>query len=195
MTDSLLLGWLLCLGCGLLGNLLRWFLGCWLFSCLLGGLLSCGFLGGLLWCLGLLGSLLGGLLGGGFLSGLLGSLGLLGGGFLCLLLLLGLGLLAKLEGSGCAGSLDLLQSSAGDARFQETADEGDDPVHIDLVVGGHVFLDGGEGRSLAVLQGGDGCGHHGGHWRVGGGCLGFLGYCLLCWCCVRHDEVLKIFVQ
>ena len=146
MTDRLLLGWLLCLGCGLLGNLLCWFLGCWLFG-LSGGLLSCGFFGGLLGCLGLLSCLLGSLLSGGFLGSLLGSLGLLGGGFgfLCLLLLLGLGLLAQLEGSGGTGSLDLLQSSAGDARLEETADEGDDPVHIDLVVGGNVFLDGGEG--------------------------------------------------
>ncbi len=152
----------------LLGGLLRWLLGC-----LLGRLRLLG-LGGLrlLRCLGLLGLGCLRLLGSLCLLRLLGFLRL---GLLRLLCLLHLLLLVSdAEGSRGSSSLDLFQLSVGDGLLQVAADERGQLCHVALVVGGDVFLDGSEGRSLAVLQVLDGGVDHGSDGRVRRRLLGLL---------------------
>merc|ERR1719150_3482689 len=136
------------------------------------GLLGCRLLGGLLGGLlgrGLLGSLLGRLLGG--LLGRLLGLGLLG------LRLLGLGLLLLL--GQLVGGLDLDELLGLDSLLEGLADEGGDLDNVDLVVGGNVLFDGGQGGAVPLLQGLDGGGHHGAGGGVSGGLGGLLGHGLL----------------
>ena len=119
-------------------------------------------------------------------SGFLWLGSLLLGRFLDLFGLLDLlDLVGELEGSGGTGSLGLLQLSIGNGFLQVATDEGSQLGGIALVVGGDVLFDRDQRRSLAVLQGLDGCLDHVGDWGVSGGrCwLPRLGCGLLCWCC------------
>ena len=69
----------------------------------------------------------------------------LGLGLLGLLGLVFFGSLVQLEASGSSGSLGLDEFLLLDQRFQSLANKGAELDNVNLVVGGDVFLDGGEG--------------------------------------------------
>ena len=72
-----------------------------------------------------------------------------------LLDLLGLLNLANLEGSSGSGSIGLDELADCEGRLQIALDEGAELGYIDLVVGGDVLLDDGQGRFLPILVGDD----------------------------------------
>ena len=137
-------------------------------SLLLGGSLFGGL--SLLW---LGSSLLLGALSLLFTGRFLGLGGLLSGSLLGLLFgLLGSG---DLEGSRSSLSLGLDDGLLLDQGLQSLLDEGGQLDGVNLVVGGDVLLDGGQGGAIAFLEGLDGGYHHDGGLGVSGFGLGSLG--------------------
>ena len=152
---SLFLSWLLGFGLGsLLGCLLGW-LSCFLGGGFLAGLaafLAAGFLAaGFL--AAFLGVFLTAFLAAGFLAffGVLGFLAALG--FVAFFSFLGLGCSPSLKEPAAPVPLTCFRGTLLHTALEETADEWYDAVHVNLVVGGDVLLDGGKRRTLAGPSG------------------------------------------